>query len=76
LSKAEQLVGVNFDILQRKAIIYGIKDDIRNGLQVANQIKLIAPSEYTGYRIAFTLLIQSKRIDVAEEEPVRRSSRI
>ena len=29
LNKAEQLVGVNLDILQRKAIIYGIKNDIR-----------------------------------------------
>ena len=26
-SKAEQLVGVNLDILQRKVIIYGIKND-------------------------------------------------
>lgn len=68
LSKAEQLVGVNLDILQRKAIIYGIKNDIRNGLQVANQIKLVAPSEYTGYKLAFKLLIQAKRLDTAKAE--------
>lgn len=68
LSKAEQLVGVNMDILQRKAIIYGIKNEIRNGLQVANQIKLVAPSEYLGYQIAFKLLVQAKRLDTAKTE--------
>lgn len=68
LSKAEQLIGVNLDILQRKAIIYGIKSDIRNGLQITNQIKLIAPSEYIGYQLAFKLLIQTKRLDMAKTE--------
>lgn len=68
LSKAEQLIGVNLDILQRKAIIYGIKNDIRNGLNVANQIKLIAPSEYLGYKLAFKLLVQAKRLDKAKLE--------
>ena len=60
LSKAEQLLGVNLDIMQRKAVIYGIKNDIRNGLHTANQIKMIAPSDYTGYKIAFKLLIQGE----------------
>jgi tetratricopeptide (TPR) repeat protein len=68
LSKAEQLVGVDLDILQRKAVIYGINDDIRNGLEIANQIKLISPSEYLGYKIAFKLLIQAKRLEAAEQE--------
>lgn len=68
LEKAEQLIGINIDILQRKAIIYGIKNDIRNGIQVANQIKLVAPSDYAGYKIAFKLLIQAKRLDTAEKE--------
>lgn len=68
LNKAEQLIGVNLDILERKAIIYGIKNDIRNGLQVANQIKLISPSEYIGYKVAFKLLIQAKRLDTAKVE--------
>lgn len=33
-----------------------------------NQIKLIAPSEYIGYKIAFKSLIQSKRLDAAQKE--------
>ena len=68
LSKAEQLLGVNLDIMQRKAVIYGIKNDIRNGLHTANQIKMIAPSDYTGYKIAFKLLIEAKRLETAEKE--------
>ena len=68
LGKAEQLIGVDMDILQRKAIIYGIKDDVKNGLQVANQIKMIAPSEYIGYQLAFKLLIQAKRYETAQTE--------
>lgn len=68
LNKAEQLVGIDIDILQRKAIIYGMKDDIRNGLLTANQIKLIAPSEYLGYKLAFQLLVQAKRLEPAGKE--------
>jgi len=34
----------------------------------ANQIKLVTPSEYTGYQIAFKLLVQAKRLDEAEKE--------
>lgn len=68
LDKAEQLAGVNMDILQRKAIIYGINNDIRNGLQVANQMKLMGPSDYIGYKLAFKLLVQAKRLDKAEKE--------
>lgn len=68
LNKAEQLLGVNLDILQRKAIIYGIKNDIPSGIQTANQIKLIAPSEYIGYKIAFKLLVQAERLDTARTE--------
>lgn len=68
LSKAEQLLGVDLDIMQRKAVIYGIKNDIRNGLHAANQIKMVAPSDYLGYKIAFKLLIQAERLETAEKE--------
>ena len=68
LSKAEQVIGIDIDILQRKSIIYGIKDDIRNGLLTANQMKLIAPSEYLGYKLAFNLLVQANRLEAAEKE--------
>lgn len=68
LSKAEQIIGVNMDILQRKVVIYGMKNDIRNGLSTANQMKLIAPSEYIGYRSAFNLLLQADRYEDAGKE--------
>ena len=68
LSKAEQLLGVDMDILQRKAVLYGLKGEVSNGLQIANQIKLIAPSEYIGYQVAFKLLLQGKRLADAQKE--------
>lgn len=68
LEKAEQLAGVNLEILQRKAIIHGIRNEIRKGLEVTNQIKLVAPSEYLGYQMAFQLLVQTKRLDTAAVE--------
>ena len=68
LSKSEQLIGVDMDVLQRKAVIYGIKNDVRNGLHTANQMKLVAPSDYKGYQVAFKLLVQAKRLEAAERE--------
>lgn len=65
LEKAEQLAGINIDILQRKAIIHGIRNEVRKGLEVTNQIKLVSPSDYLGYQLAFNLLVQTKRLDTA-----------
>ena len=59
LEKAEQIIGVDMDIMKRKVIIYGMKNDIRNGLLTTNQMKLVAPSDYTGYQLAFKLLCQA-----------------
>ena len=71
LNKAEQLIGVNLDILQRKIIIYGLQEDVRNALMCVNQMKGVAPSDYLGYKYAFNLLIQSSRIEEAEKELVK-----
>ncbi len=68
LNKAEKLVGINIDILERRIIIYGLQENIRKGLMVANQIKLINPSDYIGYKYAFNLLVQSQRLEDAEKE--------
>ena len=74
LEKAEQVIGVDMEILQRKAVIYSIKQNYRKGLEIANQIKMIAPSEYIGYQIAFKLLVQAKRYEAAQEE-LKRSQK-
>ncbi len=68
LSKAEAVIGIDMDIMRRKAIIYGMKNEIKKGLEVCNQMKLIAPSEYIGYQYAFKLLCQAKRLDAAKRE--------
>ena len=68
LEKAERLIGIDLDILHRKAVIYGIMEDTENCILTANQIKLIAPSLYFGYQLAFALLIQRGRLEAAGEE--------
>ena len=68
LEKAEQIIGVDMDIMKRKVIIYGMNNDIRNGLMTTNQMKLVAPSDYAGYQLAFKLLCQANRFTAAEHE--------
>jgi len=68
LNKAEQIIGVDLEIMQRKAVIYGIKEDTRNALHTTNQIKMIAPSDYMGYQLAFRILCQENHLDIAEKE--------
>ncbi len=70
LKKSEMLVPGDIDIMKRKAAIYGIKDDIPSGLNVANQIKLLAPSDYSGYQVAYILLKQANRLEDAFKELV------
>ena len=68
LKKSELIIPADMDILKRKAVIYGLLDEITNGLQTANQMKLLAPSDYSGYQAAYILLKQAGRIDDAFEE--------
>lgn len=59
--KAEKIIGIDMDVLQRKALSYSLTGDTVGGIQVANQMKLVAPSDYIGYRIAFNMLLQDER---------------
>lgn len=68
LCKAETIIGIDIEILQRKALSYGMLGKYTKGLEVANQIKLFAPSEYLGYRIAKEILLLQNRNEEAEEE--------
>lgn len=66
--KAEKIIGIDMDILQRKALSYSMLGNTTSGIEVANQMKLLAPSQYIGYRIAFNLLLQDERHEDCEEE--------
>lgn len=70
LKKSELLIPADLDVMKRKAAIYGIKDEIYNGLNVANQMKLIAPSDYSGYQVAYIMLKQADRLEDAFKELV------
>lgn len=66
--KAEKIIGIDMDILQRKALSYSMLGNTASGIEVANQMKLLAPSQYIGYRIAFNLLLQDERHEDCEAE--------
>lgn len=68
LIKSEKVVGIDMDVLQRKALSYSMSGQTSNGIEVANQMKLLAPTEYLGYRIAFNILLQEERLEEAEKE--------
>ncbi len=68
LKRAEYIMGPDLDIMNRIAIIYGMKNDVKKGLFTTNQMKLIAPSQYSGYKLGFNFLIQAKQYDKAKEE--------
>ena len=46
--KAEQIIGIDMDILQRKSLSYGMSGDTSSAIEVANQMKLLAPTQYAG----------------------------
>ena len=68
LCKAETIVGVDNEILQRKALSYGMLGEYTKGLETANQIKIFAPSDYLGYRIAKEILLLQNRTEEADKE--------
>ena len=62
------MVKIERDVLQRKALSYSMSGDTVAGIEVANQMKLLAPTDYLGYRIAFNILLQEERLEEAEKE--------
>lgn len=68
LKKAEQIMGPDMELLERMSVIYGLKEDVRNGIFTANQMKMISPSSYSGYRTSFRFLCQAKNYEKAKFE--------
>lgn len=66
--KSEKIIGIDMEVLQRKALSYSMSGDTIAGIEVANQMKLLAPTDYLGYRIAFNILLQEDRLEEAEKE--------
>lgn len=66
--KSEKIIGIDMEVLQRKALSYSMNGDTIAGIEVANQMKLLAPTDYLGYRIAFNILLQEDRLEEAEKE--------
>ena len=58
--KSEKIIGIDMEVLQRKALSYSMSGDTIAGIEVANQMKMLAPTDYLGYRIAFNILLQEE----------------
>ena len=68
LEQAEELNGIDFDILQRKAFCYSQMDDYRTSMYYLNQMKLYHPTEYISYSLAFHIFMELGMYDDALEE--------
>lgn len=66
--RVEYYIGPDIEILNRIAVIYGLKNDFNKGVFTANQIKLLAPTQYLGYKIAFNFMLQTGRLEKAGQE--------
>lgn len=65
---AMEIKGIDMDLLKRKAGAYMAKGDYRRAVHAVNQIKLIAPTDYFGYQLAFNILLKAGKLDAALEE--------
>ena len=72
--KSEKIIGIDMEVLQRKALSYSMSGDTIAGIEVANQMKLFAPTDYLGYRIAFNILLQEERLEEAEKNWIVRNA--
>lgn len=66
--KSEKIIGIDMEVLQRKALSYSMSGDTIASIEVANQMKLLAPTDYLGYRISFNILLQEERLEESEKE--------
>ena len=66
--KAESIIDIDIDVLQRKSLSYAMCGDYVSAIETANQIKMVAPTEYLGYRIAMNVLLQDERFEEVAKE--------
>ena len=59
------ILGIDMEILERKALSYGMSGQYVKGIEVANQMKMFAPTAYLGYRIARQILMLQQRADIS-----------
>lgn len=68
IEQAQQFLDVDYELLQQKAACYAELKDYRNTLFTLNQMKLIQPTEYMAYSLAFHIFMELGIYDEAKDE--------
>lgn len=67
-SKAQEWLEPDIELLMYKSLAYSMGGNVHKALNVINQIKQFAPSEYVGYSLAYNLFIYLERMEDAVKE--------
>lgn len=68
LRLAQELSGIDYELLQQKAACYAFLKDYRNAIFTLNQMKLLQPRLYLAYSLAFNLFMELEMTEQAEQE--------
>lgn len=68
LKQAEELVGIDYELLQQTAVCYANLKDYKQTLYTLNQMKLIRPNDYLAYSLAFHIFMETEIYDEALAE--------
>lgn len=68
ISQAEDHLGLDAELLQEKAGCYAGLRDYHQTMYTLNQIKLLKPSEYKAYSLAFNIFMELEIYDEAKAE--------
>lgn len=68
LKQAEEQIGIDYEILQHKAVCRAFLKEYKSALFCINQMKLLQPHNYKAYSLAFHLFMELGIIDEAKAE--------
>lgn len=71
LEQAESWLGLDYELLQQKAACYAQMDDYLEAVFTLNQMKLLSPSVYQPYSLAFHVFLELGMYDEAKAELAR-----
>jgi len=66
--QAEEQSGIDYEVLQHKAVCYAFLKEYKNALFSINQMKLVQPHNYKAYSLAFHLFMELGIYDEAKAE--------
>lgn len=72
-TKAQEIGGVDMELLMYKAVACSMAGRYGEALGVANQLKQLAPSNYAGYELAYSILVNFEKYEEANKELLRAS---